>query len=126
MEKQYHLRSIKHNRSSDYLSVSASLYLGHRRIGVLKTCADTEAFIFDFEFPAERVIFENFVTDWWNSADRTIYFGLTEKTIQSANPSYDPSMAVKLCCWIKAMVMPIDTTRIGHDDAVNLHFFKFG
>jgi hypothetical protein len=122
MEKQYHLRSIKHNRTSDYLSVSASLYLEHRRIGSLKTCPDTEAFIIDFELPTDRIVFENFLVDWWSRNDRTAHFGLIEKTIKSATPSYGPPMTVKLRCWIKSLVEPVGGASMAHNAAVDLTF----
>ena len=122
MEKQYHLRSIKHNRTSDYLSVSASLYLEHRRIGSLRTCPDTEAFLIDFELPTDRIVFEIFLVDWWGRHDRTAHFGLIEKTIKSATPSYDPPMTVKLRCWIKSLVEPVEGTRMVPNAAVALNF----
>jgi hypothetical protein len=65
MEKLYTLRSIRIAPSTDYLSVTASLFLGARRVGTLSTCPDTEAMEFDFALPTDRIVFESFITAWW-------------------------------------------------------------
>lgn len=120
MEKQYQLRSVRRHRTCGFLSITASLYLGRRRVGHLKTCSDTETFIIEFNLPTDRIVFENFLDDWWSREDRSIHFGLLEKAINSMSPSYNPAMTVKLRCWVRSMVGYAASEGVSYDDTIEV------
>lgn len=106
MEKQYRLKAIRISRSTDFFSVVASIYLGERRIGTIRTCSDTEEIEFEFALAMDRLVFENFITDWWDRADRRVHYGATELLMVQTHADFHPSLPVKMRCWVKAIVMP--------------------
>jgi hypothetical protein len=106
MEKLYTLRSIRIAPSTDYLSVTASLFLGARRVGTLSTCPDTEAIELAFALPTDRLVFESFITAWWEREDRTVHFDLTERAMHDRYPDCQPALMIKMRCWVRSIVRP--------------------
>lgn len=110
MEKYYHLKAIQKNHSNDFLSIAASIYLGERRIGVLHTCPDTKEMEFEFALAMDRLVFENFISDWWARADRRVHSESTEPAMIQAHPASYPSLPVKMDCWVKSIVLSLPST----------------
>lgn len=109
MEKHYRLKAIQKHYSNDFFSVAAAIYLGERHIGALHTCPDKKEIEFEFALPMDRLVFENFISDWWNRADRSVHYGLTELAMIQAYPASHPPLSVKLRCWVKAIVLPLSS-----------------
>ena len=107
MEKLYHLKDIQQDRHTDFLCIAASIYLGKRHIGALRTCPDTKAIEFDFALPTDRIVFENFISTWWGRGDRTVHYGLADTAVKHQHPDYQVTLAVKMKCWIKSVVSPV-------------------
>lgn len=110
MEKQYRLKTVQKNRSTDFLSVAASIYLGERHIGALHSCPDTGEIEFEFALPMDRLVFENFITHWWESADHSVYFGMTELAMIRAHSTFHPSLSIKMRCWVKSIIRSVPAT----------------
>ena len=111
MEKLYTLRSIRLAPTTDYLSVSASIFLDARRVGALSTCPDTEAIEIDFALPTDCIVFESFITDWWEREDRTMHFDLAERAMHARYPDCQPALVIKMRCWVRSIVRPAAITK---------------
>jgi hypothetical protein len=106
MEKNYSLKSIRTAPSTDFLSVTASIFLGARRVGTLSTCPDTEVMEFDFALPTDRIVFESFISDWWGREDRSEHFDPPELAMQARYPDCQPALEIKMRCWVRSIVRP--------------------
>lgn len=112
MEKNYSLKSIRTNPSTDFLSVTASIFLGQRRIGAIRTSPDTEVIEFFFSFAIDRIVFESFITDWWVKEDRSMHFDLNELAMHARYQDCQPALEIKMRCWVRSIVRPSTNTRV--------------
>lgn len=111
MEKKYYLRAIQGKYTPEFLFLTASIYLNERRIGKVKTCPDTETMKFDFGLAMDRIVFENFIVQWWKKEDRTRFLGLRELAIKIQNPNFMLSTSTMMCSWVRSLAIPALTSK---------------
>lgn len=111
MEKKYHLRAIQGKYTAEFLFLNASIYLNERRIGKVNTCPDTETMKFDFGLAMDRIVFENFIVQWWKKEDRTRFLGLRELSIKLQNPQFVLSTSAMMCSWVRSITIPVLTSK---------------
>ena len=114
MEKKYHLRAIQGKYTPELFILNASIYLNERRIGKVKTCPDTETMKFDFALAMDRIVFENFIVQWWKKEDRTRFLGLRELAIKIHNPHFVLSMSAMMCSWVRSITIPVLSSNKEH------------
>jgi hypothetical protein len=94
MEKTYNLRNVRASSGPDEAGVSAAIYLGHRRIGAIHDDFDGGTVRFEFDLFTDRIVFEQYVDNWWAGAHKDI----------DDDPAFVPSLHAKMRYWMKSMV----------------------
>lgn len=104
MEKSYNLRNVRTAPALDGAGLSATIYLGHRRIGAVHDHFDDGNMRFEFGLFTDRIVFEQYVETWWTSAGRDATCGLVAAEYACDDPSFVPSLQAKMGYWMKSMV----------------------
>lgn len=106
MEKKYQLRAIEGKYTPEFLILNASIYLNERLIGKVKTCLDSKTMSFDFGLAMDRIVFENFVVQWWKKEDRTRFLSLRELATKLQNPKFVFPTSAMMCTWVRSITFP--------------------
>jgi hypothetical protein len=111
MEKSYNLRNIRTVPGVDGTSVSAAIYLGHRRIGTVHDDFDGGTVRFEFDLFTDRIVFEQYVEAWWASARKDIAYDAVTAEFAYNDPSFVPSLQARMRYWVASMVVGLETIK---------------
>jgi hypothetical protein len=104
MEKTYNLRNVRASSGPDEAGVSAAIYLGHRRIGAIHDDFDGGTVRFEFDLFTDRIVFEQYVDNWWAGAHKDIDDDPVTAEFARNDPAFVPSLHAKMRYWMKSMV----------------------
>lgn len=106
MEKKYQLRAVKRGRSPEFLLLNASIFFDDRLIGKVKTCLNTNTTSVDFILAMDRIVFENFIVQWWKKEgwkkeDLSRISGLRELATKIQAPQLALPVSTMMCSWVR-------------------------
>jgi hypothetical protein len=104
MEKSYSLRNVRAASGPDEDGVSATIYLGHRRIGAIHDDFDGGTVRFEFDLFTDRIVFEQYVEHWWTGARKDGEYDPVTAEFAHNDPAFVPSLQAKMRYWMKSMV----------------------
>jgi hypothetical protein len=104
MEKVYSLKNIRSVPGLDGTGLSAAIYLGHRRIGVVHDHSDDGKIRFEFEMFTDRIVFEQFLETWWARESKDQVPDLVSAEFAYNDPAFVPSLQARMRYWIRSMV----------------------
>ncbi len=104
MEKVYTLRNVRTFPGLDGIGVSATIYLGHRRVGTVRDHSDDSTVRFEFDLFTDRIVFEQYVENWWAAAGKDVVYDSVTAEFVYHNPAFVPSLQAKMKYWMKSFV----------------------
>lgn len=104
MEKVYTLRNVRTFPGLDGIGVSATIYLDHRRVGTMRDHSDEGTVRFEFDLFTDRIVFEQYIENWWATADKDVVFDSVTAEFTHNNPAFVPSLQAKMKYWMKSII----------------------
>jgi hypothetical protein len=104
MEKVYTLRNVRTLPGLDGMGVSATIYLDHRRVGTVRDHSDDGMVRFEFDLFTDRIVFEQYVENWWAAAGKDVAFDAVSAEFAHHNPAFVPSLQAKMKYWMKSVI----------------------
>ncbi|HJV51718.1 MAG TPA: hypothetical protein VJ652_09675 [Noviherbaspirillum sp.] len=100
----YSLKNIRRIRGLEGAGITASIYHGGVRVGWVQVPADGGTALFTFDMDGERSAFEQYVEQWWSSAQAQVAIELTALEFARTTPGFAPRLQAKLKYWVTALV----------------------